>query len=277
MFRTIALTGFAALVAASTISFAPPARAQIGNIFSDPPLRPPGAIPRGNQQQPPPPDDEEEVPELPRGRLLPTPNRPPPGRVRRRRAASSRNRWRHRRVPLSFLRIPSRALRCSRRSRVGLKGPAVGQHAARREPVASGTTSTQRRAAIAGDLAAGRRRGRPRRLGAAARRRADHADRRRPRRGDDHRSGRGGAAPTAPVLLQAAGSAPTAVPSRCRSTHPNTSPTAGCCDPLFAPRKMEAHEGRVAALRPADRRARRSTGLRLHRRLRLSRCRRPSS
>jgi hypothetical protein len=78
MLRTIALTGFAALVAASTISLAPPARAQIGNIFSDPPLRPPGAIPRGNQQQQQ-PDDDEEVPELPRGRLLPTPNRPPPG------------------------------------------------------------------------------------------------------------------------------------------------------------------------------------------------------
>src|ERR1700675_36202 len=82
MFRTIALTGFAALVAATTISLAPPARAQIGNIFSDPPLRPPGTIPRGNQQQQQQqqlPDDEEEVPELPRGRLLPTPNRPPPG------------------------------------------------------------------------------------------------------------------------------------------------------------------------------------------------------
>jgi hypothetical protein len=78
MFRTIALTGFAALVAATTISLAPPARAQIGNIFSDPAPRPPGAIPRGNQQQQQ-PDDEEEVPELPRGRLLPTPNRPPPG------------------------------------------------------------------------------------------------------------------------------------------------------------------------------------------------------
>ncbi len=36
MFRTIALTGFAALVAAATISFAPPVHAQIGNIFSDP-------------------------------------------------------------------------------------------------------------------------------------------------------------------------------------------------------------------------------------------------
>ncbi len=79
MFRTIALTGFAALVAASTISLAPVAQAQIGNIFSDPPLRPPGAIPRGNQPPQQAPDDDEEVPELPRGRLLPTPNRPPPG------------------------------------------------------------------------------------------------------------------------------------------------------------------------------------------------------
>ena len=82
MFRTIALTGIAALVAAMTISFAPPAQAQIGNIFSDPAPRPPGAIPRGGrggepQQQLD--DDDEQVPELPRGRLLPTPNRPPPG------------------------------------------------------------------------------------------------------------------------------------------------------------------------------------------------------
>ena len=76
MFRTIVLTGFAALFAATTISLAPPARAQIGNIFSDPAPRPPGNIPRGNQQQP---DDEEEVPELPQGRVLPTPNRPLPG------------------------------------------------------------------------------------------------------------------------------------------------------------------------------------------------------
>src|SRR5882724_4818241 len=82
MFRTIALTGFAAVIAATSISLAPPARAQIGNIFSDPPLRPPGAIPRGNQQQQQQqPDDDEEVPELPRGRLLPTPNRPPPGQA----------------------------------------------------------------------------------------------------------------------------------------------------------------------------------------------------
>src|SRR5258708_36768719 len=77
MFRTIALTGFAALIAATAISFAPPARAQIGNIFSDPVPRPPGNVPRG--APPPLPDDEEEVPELPQGRLLPTPNRRPPG------------------------------------------------------------------------------------------------------------------------------------------------------------------------------------------------------
>ena len=76
MFRTIALTGFAALIAATAISLAPPARAQIGSIFSDPLPRPPGNIPRGNQL---PPDDEEEVPELPQGRVLPTPNRPLPG------------------------------------------------------------------------------------------------------------------------------------------------------------------------------------------------------
>jgi hypothetical protein len=77
MLRTIALTGLAALLAAATIPLALPAQAQIGNIFSDPTPRPPGNIPRG--AQPPPPDDEEEVPELPQGRLLPTPNRPLPG------------------------------------------------------------------------------------------------------------------------------------------------------------------------------------------------------
>jgi hypothetical protein len=90
MFRTIALTGFAALIAATAIPLAPPAQAQIGNIFSDPSPRPPGNIPRGQQQQQQqqPSDDEEEVPELPQGRLLPTPNRvapgqgvPPPGSV----------------------------------------------------------------------------------------------------------------------------------------------------------------------------------------------------
>jgi hypothetical protein len=75
MLRTIALTGLATLLAATAVSLAPPARAQIGSIFSDPLPRPPGNIPRGNQL----PDDEEEVPELPQGRVLPTPNRPLPG------------------------------------------------------------------------------------------------------------------------------------------------------------------------------------------------------
>jgi hypothetical protein len=77
MFRTIVLTGFAALIAASSISLAPAARAQIGTIFSDPAPRPPGAIPRGGN--PPPVDDDEEVPALPQGRVLPAPNRPMPG------------------------------------------------------------------------------------------------------------------------------------------------------------------------------------------------------
>src|SRR2546421_2157210 len=75
MLRTIALTGLATLLAATAISVAPPAHAQIGSIFSDPLPRPPGNIPRGCQL----PDDEGEVPELPQGRVLPTPNRPLPG------------------------------------------------------------------------------------------------------------------------------------------------------------------------------------------------------
>ncbi|MFL6812675.1 MAG: DUF2155 domain-containing protein [Bradyrhizobium sp.] len=75
MLRTIALTGLATLLAVTAISLAPPAHAQIGSIFSDPLPRPPGNIPRGYQI----PDDEEEVPELPQGRVLPTPNRPLPG------------------------------------------------------------------------------------------------------------------------------------------------------------------------------------------------------
>src|SRR5438045_5038974 len=75
MLRTIALTGLATLLAATAISVATPAHAQIGSIFSDPLPRPPGNIPRGYQI----PDDEEEVPELPQGRVLPPPNRPLPG------------------------------------------------------------------------------------------------------------------------------------------------------------------------------------------------------
>src|SRR5215472_7882500 len=77
MLRTISSAGLAALLAAAVIAHAPPARAQIGTIFSDQAPRPPGSIPRGREQ--PPTDDDEDVPELPQGRVLPTPNRPPPG------------------------------------------------------------------------------------------------------------------------------------------------------------------------------------------------------
>ncbi|KQT29283.1 MULTISPECIES: DUF2155 domain-containing protein [unclassified Bradyrhizobium] len=81
MFRTFTLTGLAALLAATALTVATPAQAQIGTIFSDPPpLRPPGSIPRGQLQQIP--EDDEEVPELPpQGRVLPSRPMPlPPGR-----------------------------------------------------------------------------------------------------------------------------------------------------------------------------------------------------
>ncbi len=72
MLKTLSLAGLVVITTALT----PPliigsAQAQLGNIFRDDPPRPP----RGMVQQ----DDEEEVPELPQGRLLPAPNRPPPG------------------------------------------------------------------------------------------------------------------------------------------------------------------------------------------------------
>src|SRR5437660_3467142 len=79
MFRTISLQCLAALVAAMTVAAAPVARAQLGQIFSDPAPRPPGNVGRGQPVQQPPVEDDEEVPELPQGRLLPAPNRPPPG------------------------------------------------------------------------------------------------------------------------------------------------------------------------------------------------------
>jgi hypothetical protein len=78
MFRTISLHCLA-LVAAMTLAAAPAARAQLGQIFSDPAPRPPGNVGRGQPVQQQPPEDDEEVPELPQGRVLPAPNRPPPG------------------------------------------------------------------------------------------------------------------------------------------------------------------------------------------------------
>ena len=83
MFRTpfsakFAIAGFAALLAATSLSTVP-VHAQFGTLFGDPPPRPPGSVPRGQQQQLPPPqmEDDEDVPELPQGRLLPA--RPAPG------------------------------------------------------------------------------------------------------------------------------------------------------------------------------------------------------
>jgi hypothetical protein len=78
MHRNIVLTGLAVILAATSFALAVPARAQIGTIFSDPVPRPPGNIPRRGEPMPP-PDEEEEVPELPQGRVLPAPTRPPPG------------------------------------------------------------------------------------------------------------------------------------------------------------------------------------------------------
>ena len=75
MFRTTSIVSLAALAAALWVAPAPPAVAQLGNIFSDPAPRPPGNVPQGNF----PSDDDEEVPDLPQGRLLPAPTRPPPG------------------------------------------------------------------------------------------------------------------------------------------------------------------------------------------------------
>src|SRR5229473_1327932 len=73
MFRTIALTSIAAFVAATTISLAPPAHAQIGNIFSEPTPRPPGNIPRGGNR--PPPGQGIPAP----GNIQSQPLAPPPG------------------------------------------------------------------------------------------------------------------------------------------------------------------------------------------------------
>ncbi len=78
MFQTAAKTLIAGCLAALLMPLTAPSYAQIGNIFSDRP-RPPVAVPRGGVLQD---EEEEEVPDLPaQGRLLPTPNRPPPGQA----------------------------------------------------------------------------------------------------------------------------------------------------------------------------------------------------
>src|SRR5437764_1363346 len=49
MLKTIAIGGFAALLAAAALALAPPASAQIGNIFSDPPPRTPATLQPGDE------------------------------------------------------------------------------------------------------------------------------------------------------------------------------------------------------------------------------------
>ena len=120
MFRTIALTGIAALVAAATISLAPPARAQIGNIFSDPAPRPPGAIPRGSRGS----SRRNSTTTTSRCRNCrgaaccrhPIVRRR--GRACRRRGRCRPSRWRRRPAPPSFRKIPRPALPSHRRSPV---------------------------------------------------------------------------------------------------------------------------------------------------------------
>jgi hypothetical protein len=62
-----------AFVATTALAEAP-AHAQFGNIFGNQPPRPPSNV--GPQNQDP---DAEEVPDIPQGRILPAPIRPPPG------------------------------------------------------------------------------------------------------------------------------------------------------------------------------------------------------
>jgi hypothetical protein len=56
--------------------FVPQAHAQFGTIFGNQPPRPPGNVGAQERIQDP---DAEDVPDIPQGRILPAPNRPPPG------------------------------------------------------------------------------------------------------------------------------------------------------------------------------------------------------
>jgi len=61
-----------ALAVLATLALAGAAQAQFGNIFGNQPPRPPSNV--GPQN-----DDAEDVPDIPQGRILPAPIRPPPG------------------------------------------------------------------------------------------------------------------------------------------------------------------------------------------------------
>jgi hypothetical protein len=74
MLRPIPFILAVTIAAAATSAFAPAVHAQFGNIFGNQPPRPPGNV--GPQGQDP---DAEEVPDIPQGRILPAPMRPPQG------------------------------------------------------------------------------------------------------------------------------------------------------------------------------------------------------
>ncbi|TAK49969.1 MAG: DUF2155 domain-containing protein [Xanthobacteraceae bacterium] len=78
MFRFSKAALIAALAASLAVLLADRAGAQFGGIFGNAPPRPPGAItsPDGAEIQQEP--DDEDVPDLPQGRVLPTPQRLPP-------------------------------------------------------------------------------------------------------------------------------------------------------------------------------------------------------
>ncbi len=73
-FKPLPIALALAVTVAAVSSLAPPAHAQFGNIFGNQPPRPPTNI--GPPGQDP---DAEEVPDIPQGRILPAPIRPPQG------------------------------------------------------------------------------------------------------------------------------------------------------------------------------------------------------
>ncbi len=76
MLRNSVVLISAMVAIAQLMSLVSPAKAQIGNIFSNAPPRPPTSVPGSSVQDP----DEEDVPDLPtQGRILPIPNRAQPG------------------------------------------------------------------------------------------------------------------------------------------------------------------------------------------------------
>src|SRR5262249_52955350 len=74
MLRPARLLLVLAVACAATTALAPVSRAQIGTIFGNQPPRPPSNVgPPANN------DPDDDVPDIPQGRILPAPMRPPQG------------------------------------------------------------------------------------------------------------------------------------------------------------------------------------------------------